>query len=136
MINEFVKAWDQDKNKIKDFFEKNHPENYSDIVLQVVKMLSESDLTGFGDHEKPDPDRIHEIDDGDYQGTLIYVIGCGGYQPDKYWYVKVGYGSYSGCDTLLNIRYSDCDTKPSKDQVKQYMMLALHIIQGLRLMCD
>ena len=140
MISEFVKAWDQDKNKIKDFFEKNHPKNYSDIVRQVVKMLSESDLTGFGDYEKPDPDRIHEIDDGHYQGTLIYVIGCGGYQPDKYWYVKVSYGSCSGCDTLENIRDSnfgfDSDTNPSKDQVDQYMVLALHIIQGLRLMCD
>jgi hypothetical protein len=136
MINEFVKAWDQDKNKIKDFFEKNHPENYSDIVLQVVKMLSESDLTGFGDHEKPDPDRIHEIDDGGYQGTLIYVIGCGGYQPDKYWYVKVGYGSCSGCDTLLSISNEYTDEKPNEEQVKQYMMLALHVIQGLRLMSN
>lgn len=131
MISEFVKAWDQDKNKIKDFFEKNHPENYIDIVRHVVKMLSESDLTGFGDYEKPDPDRIHEIDDGDGRGTLVYVIGGGGYQTNKYWYVKVEYGSCCGCDTLEYIR-----GETGEERVRQYMMLALHIIQGLRLMCD
>lgn len=131
MISEFVKVWDRDKNKIKDFFDKNHPENYIDIVRQVVKMLSESDLTGFGDHEKPDPDRIHEIDDGDGRGTLVYVIGGGWYQTNKYWYVKVKYGSCCGCDTLEYIR-----GETGEERVRQYMMLALHIIQGLRLMCD
>jgi hypothetical protein len=85
---------------------------------------------------EPDPTRIHQIDDGDYQGTLLFVIAASGYQPSDYWYVKVGYGSCSGCDTLQAIDgyggYSD--EAPSKDQVDDYMTLALHIIQGLKSM--
>lgn len=67
------------------------------------------------------------------QGALVYVIGATGYQPDKYWYVKVGYGSCSGCDTLEAIREYQ-DGKPTERQVNKYMTLALHIVQGLRLM--
>jgi hypothetical protein len=44
---------------------------------------------------------------------------------------KVGYGSCSGCDTLQATKdYSD--EKPTPDQVSQYMILALHIVQGFK----
>ena len=65
----------------------------------------------------PDPNRIHEIDDGDYQGTLVYVIAAKDYQPDDYWYVKIGYGSCSACDTLEAIR-NFSDEKPTPEQVE------------------
>lgn len=49
--------------------------------------------------------------------------------------MKVGYGSCSGCDTLEAIRdYSS--EKPTPEQVKDYMALALHIVQGLKKMGD
>ena len=79
----------------------------------------------------PDPERIHRIDDGNYQGTLVYVIGEKGYQPDKYWYVKVDYGSCSGCDTLEGIR-DYTDDAPTDEQAKDYMTVALHIVQGMK----
>ena len=57
----------------------------------------------------------------------MFIIGAKGYQPSDYWYVKVGYGSCSGCDTLEAIRgYSD--EKPTPDQVKDYVTLALHVV--------
>lgn len=114
-------------------FEKHHPDCYIDVVKCVVAALH---MRGeeYSD-SYPDADRIHEIDDGDYQGTLLYVIAAAGYQPNEYWYVKVCYGSCSGCDTLQEIRgYKD--GPPSKEQVDQYMTLALHIIQGLKKMGD
>lgn len=79
----------------------------------------------------PDPARIYQIDDGGYEGTLVFVIGAGGYKPSRYWYVKVGYGSCSVCDTLQAIRGYEGDA-PTKEQVDAYMTLALHIVQGLR----
>jgi hypothetical protein len=110
-------------------FSAKHPENYADIVRAVVEILAADEY----EYDAPDPQRIHEINDGDYQGTLVYVIGAGGYQPDIYWYVKVGYGSCSGCDTLESIRgYKD--DPPSQEQIKDYMTLALHIVQGLKKM--
>jgi hypothetical protein len=83
----------------------------------------------------PDPERIHVIDDGDYQGTLVYVIGSKNYQPDVYWYVKVSYGSCSNCDTLAAIR-DNANTPPTAEQIKDYITLALHIVQGLKEMED
>ena len=79
------------------------------------------------------PERIHKIDDGDYQGTLLFVIAAKGYQPSKYWAVSVGYGSCSGCDTLEGIKSDgDYGESPNKQQIADYMTLALHIVQGLK----
>lgn len=127
MIEEFTKAWFANLHTMREKFTAKHPDNYEEVVRAVVEMLASD-----GDeYKRPDPGRIHEIDDGDYQGTLVYVIGAGGYQPDRYWYVKVGYGSCSGCDTLHAI--SDYSSEPPNDkQVSEYMTLALHIVQGLR----
>ncbi|CAB4131465.1 hypothetical protein UFOVP276_212 [uncultured Caudovirales phage] len=128
MIDEFVKAWYANLDRMKEVFS-SHPGSYTDIVASVVAMLHD---TSEGNYT-PDPTRITKIDHGDYQGTLVYIIGAEGYQPSTFWYVTVGYGSCSGCDTLESIRSYDSD-KPNESQVEQYMTLALHIVQGLRLM--
>ena len=129
MIEKFTKAWFANLHEMRKKFTEKHPENYKEIVKSVIEILKDDD------YDSPDPERIHEIDDGDYQGTLVYVIGGNGYQPNNYWYVKVGYGSCSGCDTLEGIRNYDSDA-PRNEQVDEYMTLALHIIQGLKKMGD
>ncbi len=126
MIEDFTKAWFANLHTMRTFFEKKHPENYKEVVQAVVQMLHDS-IEGYC---KPDPTRIHEIDDGDYQGTLVYVIASTGYQPSTYWYVRIGYGSCSGCDTLQRISGYSSEA-PDKEQVDQYMTLALHVVQGL-----
>ena len=131
MIEKFTKAWFANLAPMREKFAAQHPDSYKDVVRAVVEMLWSSSEA----YDRPDPKRIHEIDDGDYQGTLVYVIGNDGYQPDRYWYVKVAYGSCSGCDTLQGIRdYGD--GAPTAEQVNDYMTLALHIVQGLREMGD
>ena len=131
MIEEFTKAWFANLPAMREKFTAKHHEDYKEVVKAVVEMLSAASEG----YEKPDPERIHEIDDGSYQGTLVYVIGGTGYQPSRYWYVKVSYGSCSGCDTLQAI--SDYSSQPPNDtQVSEYMTLALHIVQGLREMGD
>lgn len=127
MIEEFTKAWFANVHAMREKFTTKHPENYREVVRSVVQMLADSS----DEYDKPDPDRIHEIDDGSYQGTLVYVIGDSSYRPNRYWYVKVGYGSCSGCDTLKGIRCYG-EGQPDEDQVSEYMTLALHIVQGLR----
>jgi hypothetical protein len=76
--------------------------SYKDMIEYLVKLAAEED-----DYDNPDPARITEIDHGDYQGTLVYVIGGSGYQPFRYWYVVVGYGSCSGCDELERCAVDD-----------------------------
>jgi hypothetical protein len=130
MIQEFVNRFMANKEELADMF-KNHPKSYESVVRNVITAIQ----VGEYDDMSPDPERIHCIDDGDYQGTLVFVIAGKGYQPSEYWYVKVDYGSCSGCDTLQAIEgYSD--EPPSQSQIDQYMILALHIVQGLKRMGD
>lgn len=127
MIVKFIQRFEARNSEIEAKFTKAHP-GYTDIVKAVIEVLSDED-----EYRSPDPERIHRIDDGDYQGTLLYVIGAKGHQPDDYWFVKVGYGSCSGCDTLQAISgYSD--EPPTPEQVKDYMRLALNVVQGLKAM--
>jgi hypothetical protein len=130
MIQEFVDKYMASQDVLRAAFAAKHPDSYSDIVKEVVGVINPEKNYG-----KPDPEKQHLIDDGHYQGTLVFVIPEAGYQPSDYWYVKVGYGSCSGCDTLEAIRgYSD--DKPTAEQVKDYMTLALHVVQGIKRMGD
>ena len=130
MIQEFVDRFMAKKDEISAVFSDKHPHEYIDIVASVISVLHDPDS-----YNSIDPDRIHEIDDGSRHGTLVYVIAESGYQPNDYWYVKVYYGSCSGCDTLQSIRRCS-DEKPTAEQVEDYMTLALHIVQGMKKMVD
>ena len=131
MIQEFVNRYMDKKDLLAATFAR-HPGDYKEIVKNVISVITDDDY--YGDFN-PDPKRIHEIDDGDYQGKLVYVIGAKDYQPSDYWYVKVGYGSCSVCDTLESIRGYGSEP-PTDEQLKDYMTLALHIVQGLKKMGD
>lgn len=131
MIKEFVDRFAANEATLRAGFEQQHPSSYKELVAAVVRAVAGPDV-----YESPSVDRIHEIDDGEYQGTLVYVIGAGGYQPHEYWYVKVGYGSCGGCDTLQTIRFAHDGDTPNAEQVRQYMTLATHILQGLKRMGD
>lgn len=52
-------------------------------------------------------DHITQVDDGDYQGTLLFTIPFDTYQPAEYEYLMtyIGYGSCSGCDALQHAFY-------------------------------
>lgn len=126
MIDEFIQKFDTQREAIKDKIRKKGHPCYVDLVRFVCKAITDDDS------RTPDPDRITCIDDGDYQGTLLFVIASGGYQPDTYWAVKVSYGSCSGCDTLQHIQEDGPYDGPITDsQVDQYFTLCLHIIQQM-----
>jgi len=116
----------ENKDVIRENFAKKHPENYTGIVKSVVEILKDDSW-----YEQPDHSRIHLIDDGDYQGTFLFVIAAEGYQPCVYWCVLVSYGSCSRCDTFESIREYG-DDNPTEQQLNDYMTLALHIVQGIK----
>lgn len=125
MIDKYVDRFMANKKQLENILRVKHPNNYKELVTNVIKVITSKD---YGDI---DPNRIHQIDDGDYQGTLVYIIAAEGYQPDRYWSIKVSYGSCSGCDTLESIRSYDSDP-PNAEQVEKYMTLALNIVQWLK----
>jgi len=114
------------KNELRKLYSEEHPERYEDIVKAVVKLITDNK------YPRLDPERIHVIGDGDYQGTLLFVIGAKEYQPRDYWCVFVDYGSCSGCDTLEAIHETVLSNKPpTQQQTDDYMSLALHIVQNI-----
>lgn len=125
MITEFVERFMSNKGELEKHFAAGHPNGYLDIVRAVVDVVKGDEF------DSMDPSRIHVIDDGEYQGRLLFVIAASDCQPRDYWYVTVAYGSCSGCDTLKAIHDYSSDP-PTADQIKDYMTLALHIVQGLK----
>ena len=127
MIQTFVQRFDAKRDWVKEQIVAAPPRSYRDVVSLAIRAVTADEYSAWS----PDPDRIHQIDDGDYQGTLVFVIGEKGYQPSTYYVVKVDYGSCSGCDTLQGI-CDDSDEPLSPQQVEDYFTLVLHVVQGLR----
>ena len=126
MIQQFVDAYMKRKDAFRLALSQHHPENY----LTLVKLLVEA-INPNGECGAPDPSKIHQIDDGECQGTLLFIIPALTYQPSTYWMTAVSYGSCSGCDILEGIRdYSS--EKPTPEQVEQYLTLMLHLVQKFK----
>ena len=128
MIQEFINRYMERKDVIRTALSEKHPDTYKDLVRLVVDTVSD------GKYREMDAENIVEINQGDYQGTLVYLIPEKGYQPHDYWYLRVWYGSCSGCDTLEGIREYGYDKKPDVGQVNDYMTLTLHIVEGIKSM--
>ena len=125
MISEFVERWESNKNRLKKKYSEELPESYDQIVKDVI-----ATITLENKFFVPDPERIQCVNYSEYQGAKVYIIGSKGYSPDDYWYVRVEYGSCSGCDTLEAIK--DYDEEPTKEKVNDCMTLALHILQSIK----
>lgn len=134
MIKEFVEKWDKYKKDLEDYFRSTKQAEYS-TYEDIVKVLFEKVINRDIDYGEYDIENILVIDDGDYQGTQIFILHRNTYQPniEEYVYTNTYYGSCSGCDTLQSIQ-SWYDELPSKNQVKDYMELALHLLQKCKFM--
>ena len=135
MIKDFVIAWDANKEKLREYLSTHEQEDY-DSYKKIVTLLFEHVINPYLEEKRGyvyDTKKLHEIDDGDYQGTLLYLIPIDEYQPSHYQYVAtfVEYGSCSGCDTLLGISQYDYGM-PNSEQVEEYMTLCLHILQHFK----
>ena len=60
MIEAFTKAWFANLHSMREKFTAQHPAGYKWVVRAVVQMLADAS----DEYDRPDPDRIHEIDDG------------------------------------------------------------------------
>lgn len=133
MLKIVIEKWWKNKNKLEDAYRTKKEWNscsYRDIVKETIDII----LNDNDECDKWDVEHITEIDDGDYQGTYLYLIPKKTYQPSSYEYLMtyVYYGSCSGCDTLLAIQ----DWRKGKDlleeeQIKGFMALSLHILENM-----
>ena len=134
MESKFISKWEQNKEKLQEYIT-NTPQKQYDEYKSLVELIVKYILNDNIDlpYNGYNLDAIHEIDDGDYQGTLLYFIPKNTYQPDvsDYIFTSVSYGSCSGCDTLQSIHNYD-DEIPTKEQVEEYMSLFLHLVQNMK----
>ena len=138
MIKEFCLAWEKNKDKLEEYFRKTRQEeygNYEDLVKLLFDIVINPSIEC--DHYRLDTENILVIDDGDYQGTQVFILHRDQYQPsvEDYVYTNTYYGSCSGCDTLLSINEYE-DGLPSESQVNDYMYLCLHLLQRCHYMID
>ena len=133
MEEKIVLSWEKNKDSLKELIEEklrvdSETQRTTDIGYEdLVIMMGKTILKGTSTYGRDwDYSRLTEIDDGDYQGTLLFVLPEEGYQPDNYLAIKVSYGSCSACDTLQGILYYD------KDKADGLMTLCLHMIQSAK----
>lgn len=99
--------WNANKDELRrvlaEKYGKDNCYSYDDIVKVAFEIIF-----NHGDGEfQLDVDKIVSIDNGDYQGTILYVIPFHTYQPSEreYFMTYIGYGSCAVCDTLQGIMY-------------------------------
>lgn len=132
MIKYCIEKWDKNKKKLEDVLREDttlNSCNYGYLVKLVVENILNDETNDYCDTW--DSENITTIDNGDYQGTLLFLIPTGAYQPSEYEYLMtyVGYGSCSGCDTLQGIQSCPWhDVKPTEQQLKDYMTLCKDLV--------
>lgn len=152
MIRFVVKQWDKNKDKLEEHFKESlflyESCDYTRLVEAVIRFIyNDNPKAEDYPYRKFDARGITCIDNGDYQGTMLFMIPRDTYQPSarEYLLTHVSYGSCSGCDTLLNVQYTiekvvdkygyedltEKEKQEYKDSaVKDLMSLSLHLVQN------
>lgn len=103
--------------------------NWNDLIKLIFECIYNSDYDD-DNFDSLDLDNMTVIDNGDYQGTYLYIIPFKTYQPAEYDYLMtyVGYGSCSGCDALLAAQNCLGGHLLTEFQVKDFLKLAKDVI--------
>lgn len=134
MMKLMLQQWERNKdhllsrliNFLKSYEDTYYSITYRDLVELIFDAILNDDEENFD--YKVNVKNITEIDDGDYQGTVLYMIPFDSYQPAEYEYflTYIGYGSCSGCDTLLGI----LEEENKEQQLNDFLKLSLDIISN------
>ena len=139
--------WAENENKLREVIERTDVKErqrwtYQDLLTLIIENVLNPGMQpehlhykGFKpDAGSPWQTKVTEIDDGDYQGTLIFAIHMNSYQPDahEYMFTFVEYGSCSGCDTLQGIQSEDFLANCRKMAIDDYMTLCRHMVSNFK----
>lgn len=133
MLKYCLDKWNQNKGLLEEKLKKASTLNSCDYV-HLVKLLVEFVLNPGADNDNRwNSSEITVVDNGDYQGTQLFLIPRKTYQPSEYEYLMtyVGYGSCSGCDTLQAIQDYWDDKPLTEKQVKDFMTLCKDLLTNM-----
>jgi hypothetical protein len=132
MEKEIIERWERGKENLRNYLSTHsiwdNCSSYNELVYVLIKeCLNYSTDEGFST-------KFTCIDDGDYQGTQLFILHYDTYQPNAndYYIFDNEYGSCSGCDTLLGIIGYEYDVIPDENMVNQLMTLCLHMVQRMK----
>lgn len=132
MNKEIIKKWEANKKYLEAHFANKSDLygswecEYKDVVKAVVQVIINDDVSTFYTF---DTERMTVVDDGDYQGSQLFIFPRETYQPspNDYLVTYEYYGSCSGCDTLMSIQ------EDSKEELVTGLMdMSLHLIQNMK----
>ncbi len=124
MILNYVKQWEERKHLLEQWLTKNEPNSYQFIYETLFRLVITRSERG---ELEWDWKRFRKFDDGTFQGNQIFILCSNVYQPEltDYIFTSVAYGSCSACDTFQWVEM----LQDKEERVKQYMTLALHMVQ-------
>ena len=137
MIKYALKKWNDNKDALRNAIQQTEKDkrgawDYNDIVKLVCRYIFNENATN--NDPKINIEGITMIDNGGYQGTLLFMIPFDTYQPMEYEYLMtyVGYGSCSGCDTLQRIQLDEMyyNVESDDDLIDDYMSLCKDIVSN------
>ena len=134
MLKYAKEKWAENNDKLRKVIEETPKDErcsweYEDILRLIIQnVLNPGSVYHFAKLSN----NFHVINDGSYQGTLIFLMYRECYQPsiDDYLITFVEYGSCSGCDTLQGIQSDEYWVKG--DPVSDYMALCKDIVTNLK----
>lgn len=131
MIKSFIEAWEKNNYQLRLWLEYDvdiEDIEYADIVKAIFERVINPSIER--EWEKYDIEKMTIVNDGDYQGTLIFLIPKNVYQPDAYDYIVTHnyYGSCSGCDALQSYQFAT----EGKARIDGIMMIALHLVEKMK----
>lgn len=132
MEKEIIERWERGKENLRNYLSTHSIWDNCSSYNELVYVLIEECLNYSTDERFST--KFTCIDDGNYQGTQLFVLHYETYQPNinDYYIFDNEYGSCSGCDTLLGIIGYDYDVIPDENMVNQLMTLCLHMVQRIK----
>lgn len=136
MIKYCYEKWDKNKNVLEGTLrglpsDKLNDCDYDYLLKLTINCILNDGVMGY---PRWNTDRITTIDDGDYQGTFLFLIPEDTYQPSAHEYLMtyIYYGSCSGCDTLQHIQSRWYNDEPVPEEaITEFMALCKDFIMNM-----
>lgn len=136
----FINQWDKNKQVLRNYFKTTNQSEYSEYIDIVKALFKYCITTGEFGYEKWNTDDIIVLKGNGCEGDILFIINeVEQYSLGDSVLTGIDYGSCSGCDTLMRIRsinYENDEGLPTKEQIDQYMLVCLHLVQKLRYLID
>ncbi len=130
MIKYCLDKWNKNHKRLEEALIKDRTLNccdYAHLVELVVNNILNDEEGGY--RNTWNASKITVIDNGDYQGTLLFLIPKNRYQPgeNEYLMTYANYGSCSVCDALMGAQCGG----DAQQQLKDFMLLCKDLVTNM-----